>query len=81
MNVYDYYNIGLKGRAGKTLIFLGFILGWILASSQSKNEQKLPKIVNNILNSFALHFGKKNHENLTWNSKDTDVCKRLFSHC
>ena len=38
-------------------IFLGLIWGRILAPSQFKNEQKLPKMVYIILNFLVLHFG------------------------
>ena len=39
-------------------IFLGLFWGQISAPTQSKNEQKLPKIVNNISNSLALQSGE-----------------------
>ena len=39
-------------------IFICLFWVQISAPSQSKNEQKLPKIVNNISNSIALQFGK-----------------------
>ena len=39
-------------------IFLGLIWGRILAPSQFKNEQKLPKIVYIIPNFLVLHFGE-----------------------
>ena len=41
-------------------IFLGLIWGQISASSQFKNEQKLPKMVYYIVPNFlVLHFGEK----------------------
>ena len=40
-----------------TEIFLGLFWGLISTPSQSKIEQKLPKLVNNIHNSLALQFG------------------------
>ena len=40
-------------------IFLGLIWGRISASTQFKNEQKLPKIVYIIPNFLVLHFGEK----------------------
>ena len=39
-------------------IFLGLILGRISASSQFKNEQKLPKMVHINYNFLVLHFGE-----------------------
>ena len=45
-------------RKVKSEIFLGLFWDRIAALSQSKNEQKLPKIVNNITNALALQFGE-----------------------
>ena len=39
-------------------IFLGLIWGRLMASSQFKNEQKLPKMVYIIHNFLVLHFGE-----------------------
>ena len=52
-------------------IFLDLIWGQILASSQLKNKQKLPKMVFIIPNFLVLQFG----ENLNKNSKVTDAWK------
>ena len=48
-NAYYYYT---------PEIFLRLILGLILAPSQLKNEQKLPKMVFIIPNYLVLHFGE-----------------------
>ena len=66
-------------------IFLGLIWGRITASSQFKNEQKLPKIVYFISNVLVLHFGEKYmnirtkiaklqmHENLHKNVNENEI--------
>ena len=43
---------------GESKVFLGLIWGGIMAPSQFKNEQNLPKMVYIIPNSLVLHFGE-----------------------
>ena len=63
-------------------IFLGLFWGQISAPSHSKNEQKLPKIVNNIPNSLAMlqmhifrsnYKGQCNYTDIYWNRKSVQL--------
>ena len=60
--------------------FLGIFWGQMLAPSQSKNEQKLPKVVNNSLNFLSCTVWGKFHENPTRISKVTDVYIHTLMH-